>query len=255
MKRILIVIMMIVFFIGCSEEKKEEGFFLEIKTDKMEIRADNEDTVTIEAEIKDKNGNIYLNDISKIQYFMGENSLFENKFKIEKAGIYKIKAKYNNINSNEIEINAKNYLKKLIIESDKSEIKSDNQEIAVFMIKTYDQTGEEIKNIGVKLYKNGVEYTGMSFKTEIAGEYKFTAKSEGVTSNEIKIKANEPRKLKKIEIYADKTEINANNEDIARISYKTYDQYNEEIKNIGVKLYKNGVEYTGMSFKTEIAGE
>lgn len=249
-------LIILIFFTACGKTKdtQEKNYSIKISVNKTEIRADNEDAVFVNVEIKDKEGKIYSADNSKIEYFVDGKKLLENKFVVALAGTYKISAKYENNESNEITVTAKDYLDKLVITSDKAFITANNLEISAFTVKRYDQAGREMKNVGVKIYQNGVEITGMTFKTIITGSYKFIAKSGDITSNEITVTANEPKKITKIELTADKRAIAADNTDIATFKVKGYDQDNMEVNDISVTLYQDGVEKSVMTFKTEMAG-
>jgi hypothetical protein len=63
-------------------------------------------------------------------------------------------------------------------------VSADDIEQVIFTATAYDENQEE-KEADIKLYKDGVEYTGLTFKTAVAGSYKFTAKVGSVVSNEI----------------------------------------------------------------------
>ncbi len=100
-------------------------------------------------------------------------------------------------------------LKRVILTSDKTEITADNTDTVKFTIRGYDQNNVEITS-DIKLYKDGVELIGTSFKTGTSGSYKFKAKTGTVTSNEITVKANEVKKLTSISIISNPSKTSYN---------------------------------------------
>lgn len=78
-------------------------------------------------------------------------------------------------------------LSKLELSADQIEIMPDGVDNAIFSVKAYDENNNEVFPKKVELYKNGELYNEMSFKTNVAGNYKFFAKVGEVKSNEITI--------------------------------------------------------------------
>ncbi len=81
-------------------------------------------------------------------------------------------------------------LVKIVLTSDKTEIAADNTDEIKFTAKAYDTDNKERDEI-IKLYKDGEEIKGMTYKTNLPGIYKFTAICGEVISNEISITVKE----------------------------------------------------------------
>ena len=78
-------------------------------------------------------------------------------------------------------------LSKLELSADQIEIIADGMDTAIFSVKAYDENNNEVIPKKIELYKNGELQSEMSFKTNVAGNYKFFAKVGEVKSNEITI--------------------------------------------------------------------
>ena len=108
-------------------------------------------------------------------------------------------------------------------------ISADDIEQVIFTVTAYDENQEEVES-DVKLYQGGVEQTGLTFKTAVAGSYKFTAKVESVVSNEIIITAI------------------ANSSDFYLISNESLDGKNYESTGAFKSTSKNSVNLSNRGF-------
>lgn len=94
--------------------------------------------------------------------------------------------------SEELEDDVLNYepeevveLSKLILTSNKRVINADGYETVSFSIKGYDKNDNVMSVSGAKLYKNGIEQSGMTFNSSIVGSYSFVVKVGNVMSNSV----------------------------------------------------------------------
>ena len=139
--------------------------------------------------------------------------------------------------------------------SDKEVLEIEETSEAKLMVIVYNQQGEIIhKDDKVSIYCNGNIMTESSFKPSKIGDYLFEAECEGIKSNKITVTVIEKQILSRVEIMANKTEIEADGKDSTLFSVKGYTQNGQEKQLNNVVLYKNGEVFKEKSFATTEQG-
>lgn len=169
------------FMTGCSDSEEKEAPIEErisLVSSKPIVVANNIDKV--EFTVKDKSGS----DITTSCIFSANGEeLIDNTFKTNKSGKYKITARYNDIESNEVIVTALDENAKLAIKADKKGLIADGGDL--INLQLFDEDGNVIVE-GVEFFANDEKIEGNCFKTTKTGSYKITAKWNNIeTTNSI----------------------------------------------------------------------
>ena len=158
---------------------------IQIIPDKTQIFGDGKDKVVFTSKILDFAGD-EIKDLKGDIYF-GSQKLEDGTFSAKSSGLYFFKAIYKGLESDNIPISLISKLAKVELVSDKKEIVNDGIDTAEIITKFFDTNGNDMLG-NRKLYLNGESYVGTKFNSTKVGEYIFTAESEGIKSNELKVK-------------------------------------------------------------------
>ena len=134
---------------------------------------------------------------------------------------------------------------------DKSSIMADGEEQATFTVKVDGAVAEDAQIIC--LNDNSI-VEGTTFKTAVAGEYRFKAAYKGFTSETVTITAAPVEApIPTVELTVDKSEIVADNNDTATFTVKVDGEDKSSEVKITVINYNSELE--GNTFTTDVAGE
>lgn len=186
MKKIILLLVVIIALAGCGKKEDKSAYSLTITADKLEIIADNLDKIEFTAQVKTSKEKIIDVDKAKIVYSVDNAMMLSNEFRATASGEYKIKATYNNIQSNEITVKVNRYVSEIRLGVSKTLLVSDGIDSIVL--------NGEILGYGKKVIDGTVDYyigeqkLGESvFRTTIPGIYVITARAEVKISKEVLI--------------------------------------------------------------------
>jgi len=216
---IFTVVALVLGFTACENTEPQpdnKEYTVELSADKTTILADGEESVTFTAQVDgaaDEDVQIIC---------LNDNSILEgNTFTTTVAGEYNFKAVYKKFSSDTVTINATAVeipVAQVELIADKTEIKADNTDTVTFTVTVdgEDKTSEA----KITIINYNAELEGNTFVTDVAGEFVFVTKFDGVKSNEIKVTATavEAPVEKKLTISTDKVRIKADGEDKATLT-------------------------------------
>jgi len=141
----------------------------------------------------------------------------EMSFATDSAAYYTFYAIYDDIKSNEINIEAIDI--ELLISADKQTVKANNKDTVIFAVRA---DGEDVTSFATIIFKESPDstLTESEFHTKSPGAYTFYAMYNGRTSNEIRVDASAVI----VTLSVDKTSIRANNSDKAAFIVKADDE-------------------------------
>jgi len=198
---ILGCIISLVWMYGCSEDSDIKTN-VKISVDKASIKADNADkavfSVTVDG--KDMTSSVVITEKNKNTPVAGII------FSTDSAATYTFFATYNNIRSNEINIEAVGL--EVLIKADRQNIKANNKDIVTFSVIA---DGQDVTSLATIISVDSPEstITESGFSTNIPGIYTFFATYDGKKTNEIRIEAT----AFVLSLSVDKASIKANNRD------------------------------------------
>ncbi|MDR0795819.1 MAG: Omp28-related outer membrane protein [Tannerella sp.] len=155
-----------------------------ITADKQTIKADGKDVIVFTVKIDDVD---VTSSASIIQKGSPDSTLTDSRFQTKIAGTHTFYATHNGKKSNEIQINASELL--ITLSVDKSSIKANNRDKAIFTVKA---DNENVTVEAIMMQKKTIEdraIDGRNFSTDEAGIFTFYAIYAGKKSNEIKVEA------------------------------------------------------------------
>ena len=176
-------------FVACENNEQPQDnkeYNVELTADKTAIMADGEEQATFTVKVDGKTTTdgvmiICLND----------NSVLEgNTFTTTTGGEYRFKASYKGFTSAEVKITAtatEEPVPTVELTADKGEIVADNADTVTFTVKVDGEDKSSEAKITIINYNSELESN--TFTTDVAGEFVFVAKWDGVKSNEVKVVA------------------------------------------------------------------
>lgn len=163
----------------------EEPLSITLSSNKTIAKADGEDVIIF------KVTNNKDEDITSESIILVDNEEIESNFFVSnKFGKYNVSAKYQEVESNTIEIEFEEVVNSNILQIgvDKKKLVSDGIDMVVFR-STNMKTGKDVTSESV-FYVNGVQSVSNFFKSTSSGNYVISAKYNDMESGEIVIKAN-----------------------------------------------------------------
>lgn len=203
--------------------------------------------------------NLYLNNnnISDINELKNIASL--KKLEIKNNPLdYNDEIVINELEKNGCTVNYTTFAKSIILFSSHNEFKANGEESISFRVEVYDNKGRIMENQNVDYYyystldNDSKKFSG-EFNTDITDEYVFYAMLGTLKSNELKIIAMD--NIKRIELFVDKNNIIADNEDAVVFTLKGYTEENIEKNILNYTLYKDSIKINENIFKTSAEGE
>ena len=172
MKKILLLsTLLCCFFIGCSDDdeggKNEEAASIVLTSDKTAIVANGIDEVTFS--VKNEKGDDVT---SRCVFIVNGGESKSNVYSTHEAGVYKIKASYDKLVSNEIQINAVNENAELKISANRNKLMADGGDFVYLSL--LDENGNDVSDLGV-FYADQEKIEGRIYKTKQVGMHKITA--------------------------------------------------------------------------------
>ena len=249
-------------FVACENTEQQipdnKEYSVELTADKSEITADGLDTATFTVKV---DGSVTSEEVMVI--CLNDNSVLEsNTFTTTTAGEYTFKATYKGFTSDAVAITATatdnpqpGPEPELNVEltADKSEIVADNTDAVTFTVTVNGEDKTSTAEITVINY-NEVLKTN-TFTTDVAGEFVFVAKYEGVKSNEVKVVATavETPVQKSLKIESDVNRIKADGTEKATFTVL----YGEDDVTADAEIYctnHEGVTVEGNTFSSSTVG-
>lgn len=174
-------------------------------------------------------------------YYMDYKDIPNGKITFTEPGMYNIRAKVRGSSSNTIAVEVKS-TGTLVLESDKTEIYSNNRDKVTFNMEFRDRNGNNLNVSGIKFFKDGVRYNDTQFSSSIPGVYKFhatytTGYGDEVTSVTIEIIVKPVQLATSIVLTANKTEVLADRQDFVVYNARILDQSGNDM-NTGYKNVK-----------------
>lgn len=219
-KAIYLLSLLVLFIASCSDNNKKEPEkeqAITLSADKNTLTADGEDKVTFT--VKNQDGKDVT---STVQISVDGKKLSGNTFSTDKEGTYKVIARLNTIQSNELTIQATKKAGTLVLTADKASILANGKDKIKFTVKKADGTDITAKS---KISVNNIEISGHEYVATSEGEYKAIAFSEGEQSNELVFQAN---KEQDIILEADKVEFYLEGDD-AKVTFTVKNKDGQEI--------------------------
>ena len=196
--------MLAITMYSCSEEKSDPAIVLAISADKTSIKANNKDKAVFSVTV---DGVDVTSSVTIIQ--KNKNTPVDGmSFLTDSAAAYTFFATYNNVKSNEINVDAVDI--EVVLIADKQAIKANNKDIVAFSVIA---DNEDVTS-SAQIIQVESDSLLTEFHTDIPGDYTFYATSNGIKSSEIHINAS----TIVVSLSVDKTAIGANNRDKATFS-------------------------------------
>lgn len=166
---------------------------LELSSDKASMVANSQDTVVFIVKALDASKKQVS--VTNVEFYINGNKTSSAIFTTSTPGSYIIYAKHNNISSNNVVINALSVedARKIQLKSNSHLLIADGKSSATLNSLFIDEFGKQ-RNLGDnewKLFANGVEVSGKTFKTTNPGIYKLHAEGLGITSEPVEIEVRE----------------------------------------------------------------
>lgn len=166
---------------------------LELSSDKATMVANSQDTVVLIVKALDASKKQVS--VSNVEFFINGNKTTSAIFTTASPGSYTIYAKFNNISSNNVIINALSVeeARKIQLSTTTRLLIADGKASASLNPVFIDEFGKQ-RNLGDnewKLFANGVEVSGKTFKTSTPGIYKLHVEGLGMKSEKVEIEARE----------------------------------------------------------------
>lgn len=206
MKNTIYLMLLMIAFVSCKKEDsgglgKDSSIRVEeitLSSNKTSLIADNKDEIKIDYKIKTNIGLLFTHD--KLRITANGIPLNEAKFKTNTKGTYEIVATLNNIKSNTIKVVANENLigvphkielgfKNKII-NNLASIYIDNIDFVEWEVKIYD-IQNNLLDVPYQTFVNEKPHSGKLFKTTEEGTYEISVSAGGITSNKIKVVAND----------------------------------------------------------------
>lgn len=210
MKKILSYLLIVAALVACSENEPPAEVKATLTASKTTLLADGTDEITFTVINQDGK------DVTSGSVIKVNGNVVSNPYKTTEEGNHTVVAVYNNVQSNEITIQA-NKPETIVLEADKVTILSNGQDKITFTVKKPD--GTDITS-SAKIKVNNIEISGNTYVATKEGEYKAVAVHDGKESNTVTIQANKPQA---INLSADKLIIDNTGEDKVTFTVKKPD--------------------------------
>ncbi len=241
-------------FVACegNETPENKEYNVELTADKTTIMADGSDAATFTVKV---DGKVITDDVMII--CLNDNSVLEgNTFTTTTGGEYRFKASYKGFTSAEVKITAtatEAPVPTVELTADKSEIVADNADTVTFTVKVDGEDKSSEAKITIINYNSELESN--TFTTDVAGEFVFVAKWDGVKSNEVKVVATavEAPVQKTLKIKSDVNRIKADGLEKATFTVL----YGEDDVTADAEIYctnHEGVTVEGNTFSSTTVG-
>lgn len=223
------------------------------------IIVDGQDSVNLSTIVRNQNTEIM--ESSNVEYYYAK-SIFTtataikiegSKFSTTEEGIYFIKAKIDNIESNVIDVTAKTTIGSIEISGDKTSICANGKDTLTVSYVVKDKMGKIMDNIVPKIYAGNTEIIDGKFTTTTAGPIAIVAIFDLARSEIIYLTAD-PQYVTKINISTDKITMLADGQDTITISSVAFDQKDVEMDNSKLEYFANGIKLESNIVKTVTPG-
>lgn len=245
-RRILKLILLITIVGACKKDERltedQAVSKLVLSMDKSSIYADGHDAVNFNVQALNAAG-VAVSSASVTLYVDGE-SIAGRRFMSSQAGIYRVVARSEQIESNALELTAidiANKVASIVLTADRNSVIAGHYTSANFDVKLFDLEGKEVgDDIPYQLYAGDDRLDTVVFSTDRTGEYVLTARVLDVKSNEVSIRSMAPEEIiAKVQIESDTRLTIADGVSIANLQVKIFDKGMNPI-DAGYDLFING---------------